>query len=592
MRPSRPRLLPLLALAGLLFANSSGLAQTYVNISKSPGWQSACPRIKVDDVGNIHAVWAEIYTLSGIYFTSGDAFYSKYDIGSRQWSTPINLSGSGLVANEEGYLVDVDADAAGNVYVVYVNRNAIVLRIFAGGAWGAGVELHRNAGTIDQVRVAVTPQGDIFTCWWEIAPGVCYSRARIGGYWEGVKQISPSGMRCKFPDIAVGANVALCAYMGVTDVTYHLVVTGRALTSGANWSSPKRATGSPDQEQQPAVAVDAGDIAHLVYTPEFDSERIVRYIFGTSAGFSAPKDLTILENLHYPAIIAKGSDLYVCWQSSRGVGYSFRVDAAWTPPAVLPGTLGVLYLTDLATSPDQDDIYFVWENGAGLGAEIYWSGPLPLTENTPPVAAFSFTPATAIFPADISFDASASRDPDGTVSQYFWDFNDGSTGTGKTITHNYKTYGTFTVRLTVTDNKGATAGLAKSVVILRLFQPLGLRVDTQADESLFRVRYLNIITWQKNPANDAIGATISTYRIYRKKKAEPDSAYVAISEVPGNTFAYTDKTVSTVAEKDLYAYTVTSLNAEGKESPITASAAGAPSSPERQSLIRRGRLKG
>ncbi len=148
-------------------------------------------------------------------------------------------------------------------------------------------------------------------------------------------------------------------------------------------------------------------------------------------------------------------------------------------------------------------------------------------------------------------------------------------GTGKTVTHNYKTYGTFTVSLTVTDNQGAKDSLSKSVAILRLFQPLGIQVESQADESLFRVRYLNIVSWRKNPANEAIGATIATYRIYRKKKAEPDSAYRAISDVTGNTFTYTDKSVATAADKGLYAYTVTSLTAEGKESPIMAGSAGA-----------------
>jgi PKD repeat protein len=592
MRPIRQRLLPLLIFGGLLFWGTSSLAQNYVNLSKSPGWQSACPRIKVDADGNIHAVWVEIYTLSGIYFTSGDAFYSRYDIVNRQWSTPINLSNSGQVANDEGYLVDIDADASKNVYVVYVNGNAIFLRIFAGGSWGAAVELARDSTAIDQVRVAVTPQGDIFTCWWEIGAGICRSRARIGGNWESVKLISPPGTRSKFPDIAVGTNLAYCAFMGVADGNYHLIVTSRALTAGANWSSPVRATSSADQEQQPAVAIDGGDIAHIVYTPEFDTERIVRYVFGTTAGFSAPKDVTIQEDLHYPAILAGGSNLYVCWQSSRGVGYSFRVEGAWTPAAILPGTVSVLYLTDLATSPDQDNIYFVWENGAGLGTEIYWSGPLPLSENTPPVADFSFTPATAIFPADISFDASASRDPDGTLTQYSWSFGDGGTGTGKTVTHNYKTYGTFTVKLTVTDNRGATASLTKSIEILRLYQPLDIQVETRADESLFRVRYLNIITWAKNPANDSIGATISAYRVYRKKKAEADSAYAAVGEVSGSTFTYTDKTANTAAEKGLYAYTVTSLNSDGKESPITTSAAGTPASPGKPALARRGRVKG
>ena len=569
----------------------SSPAQNIVNISNSPGWQSACPRIKVDTAGNIHAVWAEIYTLSGIFFTSGDAFYSRFNIVSRQWSTPVNLSNSGQVDNFEGYLVDIDIDAAGNVYVVYLNDNAIVLRILAGGAWGAPFEVGRNATTIDQVRVAVTPNGDIFTCWWEIAPGTCHSRARVGGNWESVRQISAPGVRSKFPDIAVGANVVGCAFMAVVGETYRLVVTGRAPTAGAAWSNPVRATSSPDQEQQPAVAIDAADVAHIVYTPEFDTKRIVRYVFGTSGGFSAPLDLTLQEDLHYPAIVANGGNLYVCWQSSRGVGTRFRVDGVWTAPAILPGSGEVLYLTDLAVSPDREAVYFVWENGKGLSTEIYWSGPQPLAENVPPEAGFSFTPATAIFPADIAFDASASKDPDGTIASYAWSFGDGGVGTGKTVTHNYKTYGTFTVSLTVTDNQGAKDSLSKSLEILRLFQPLGIQVESQADESLFRVRYLNIVSWLKNPANEAIGATIATYRIYRKKKAEPDSAYRAISDVAGSTFTYTDKSVATAEEKGLYAYTVTSLTAEGKESPIMAGSAGGLALPDRTSLIRKNRLK-
>jgi len=591
MSLNRQRLLPLLVAGALLLGAVSSPAQNIVNISNSPGWQSACPRIKVDTGGNIHAVWAEIYTLSGIFFTSGDAFYSRYNVLTRQWSTPINLSNSGQVDNFEGYLVDIDVDAAGNVYVVYLNDNAIVMRILAGGAWSAAFEVGRNASTIDQVRVAVTPNGDIFTCWWEIAPGTCHARARVGGNWEAVRQISVPGVRSKFPDIAVGTGYVGCAFMAVVGDTYRLVVTARPMTAGASWSSPVRATSSPDQEQQPAVAIDAADVADIVYTPEFDTKRIVRYVFGTSGGFSAPLDLTPQEDVHYPAIVANGGNLYVCWQSSRGVGSRFRVDGVWTAAAIVPGSGEVLYLTDLATSPDQEDIYFVWENGKGLSTEIYWSGPQPLAENVPPLAAFSFTPATAIFPADILFDASASSDPDGTIAGYSWSFGDGGAGTGKTVTHNYKTYGTFTVSLTVTDNQGAKGSLSKSLAILRLFQPLGIQVESQPDESLFRVRFLNIVSWRKNPANDAIGAEIVTYRIYRKKQAEPDSAYRAISDVTGSTFTYTDKSVADAADKGLYAYTVTSLTADGKESPIMAGSAGALALPDRPSLTRKNRLK-
>lgn len=64
-----------------------------------------------------------------------------------------------------------------------------------------------------------------------------------------------------------------------------------------------------------------------------------------------------------------------------------------------------------------------------------------------------------------SFDASGSSDPDGSVASYAWDFGDGSTGTGATATHTYAAAGTYSVKLTVTDNSGATGSVTKSVTV-------------------------------------------------------------------------------------------------------------------------------
>jgi len=51
-------------------------------------------------------------------------------------------------------------------------------------------------------------------------------------------------------------------------------------------------------------------------------------------------------------------------------------------------------------------------------------------------------------------DASQSRDPDGTIASYSWNFGDGSTGSGRTASHTYAREGGYTIRLTVTDNDG------------------------------------------------------------------------------------------------------------------------------------------
>ncbi|MER7073569.1 PKD domain-containing protein [Terrabacter sp. NPDC000476] len=81
--------------------------------------------------------------------------------------------------------------------------------------------------------------------------------------------------------------------------------------------------------------------------------------------------------------------------------------------------------------------------------------------NQAPTAAFG----SSCSGATCGFDASASSDSDGTIASYAWDFGDGSTGSGKTPSHPYAASGTYSVKLTVTDDKGATGTLTKDVVV-------------------------------------------------------------------------------------------------------------------------------
>ncbi len=86
--------------------------------------------------------------------------------------------------------------------------------------------------------------------------------------------------------------------------------------------------------------------------------------------------------------------------------------------------------------------------------------PPPEEENIPPVAVFVYDPATPKAGETITFDATASLDPDGTIKSYQWNLGDGTVLSGPdkaVITHAYGQPGMYTVTLVVVDDKGATS---------------------------------------------------------------------------------------------------------------------------------------
>ena len=85
--------------------------------------------------------------------------------------------------------------------------------------------------------------------------------------------------------------------------------------------------------------------------------------------------------------------------------------------------------------------------------------------NTPPSAVVAANPSSGPAPLTVAFDASGSRDPEGTALSFTWAFGDGSTGTGATPSHAYARGGTFTATVTVTDGGGQTATASTNVTV-------------------------------------------------------------------------------------------------------------------------------
>lgn len=90
-------------------------------------------------------------------------------------------------------------------------------------------------------------------------------------------------------------------------------------------------------------------------------------------------------------------------------------------------------------------------------------------ENQPPVADFFWTPQNPSQNQPITFDASASQDPDGTIISYEWDWdNDGiydETQSSPTTTHIWTIAGSYPVTVRVTDDDDASSTVIKTVIV-------------------------------------------------------------------------------------------------------------------------------
>ncbi|KON32482.1 hypothetical protein AC477_02965, partial [miscellaneous Crenarchaeota group-1 archaeon SG8-32-1] len=83
------------------------------------------------------------------------------------------------------------------------------------------------------------------------------------------------------------------------------------------------------------------------------------------------------------------------------------------------------------------------DNLGAVGSKV----AVQVIKNRPPVAALTESVVIIDKKQVVTFDASPSYDPDGAIVEYFWDFEDGTTGTGVSINHSYSESGLYTAAL-------------------------------------------------------------------------------------------------------------------------------------------------
>jgi hypothetical protein len=120
-------------------------------------------------------------------------------------------------------------------------------------------------------------------------------------------------------------------------------------------------------------------------------------------------------------------------------------------------------------------------NGLTMGAYIGSENEPPVDENKPPVASFTWTSSNPNANQTITFDASTSNDPDGSITKYEWDWDNNGvyekSQNTPTATNSWAQAGSYSVKLQVMDNGGLTSTKTMTVSV----NSIGGNSDTNGD---------------------------------------------------------------------------------------------------------------
>jgi len=158
------------------------------------------------------------------------------------------------------------------------------------------------------------------------------------------------------------------------------------------------------------------------------------------------------------------------------------------------------------------------------------------------------TPTSGLAPLTVSFNGSSSSDSDGTIASYSWDFGDSTNASGVTTSHTYNTAGTYTARLTVTDDDGA---VSSATVVISATAPVPA-APSSLTVTAASASQLNL-AWIDNASNE------DGFKIERCSGTNCTS-FAQVATVGANVRTYSNTGLS---KNTVYTYRVRAYNSFG-----------------------------
>ena len=340
--------------------------------------------------------------LLGFFFSSQIAQADWSPVTRLTWTSgPSTFPAIAIDSNSHIHVVWEDSTPFN--YEIYYKKSTD-----GGATWSGAQRLTSTSGSSFSPAIAIDSDNNPHVVWYDETPGnfeIYYKKSTDGGTtWSTIKRLTWISDTSYYPVIATdSSNVIHVVWEDGTPSSGYEINYKRSTDGGATWGETQRLTWTSGTSAYPAIALDSSDTIHVVWQEHLSFSSEIYYKKSTDAGttWSAAKRLTWTNGQVYaydPAIaIDSGNIIHVVWShdkpGNREIYYKKSADGGttwgatqrltWTSgeswhPAIAADSGNTIHVVWQDNTPGNDDIYYKRSTDGGAT----WSAAQRLTSNS------------------------------------------------------------------------------------------------------------------------------------------------------------------------------------------------------------------
>ncbi len=565
---------------------SSTAAQDYCRV----------PKVAVDELKNAHAVWIQ---------ESGGATEEIWHNWTKngKWQNKAIRANISKNKGWEGPWPQIKVDINGDPSVVYASKTSgayeVYTKKFSNDRWGQEIDVSASGNSSSRPSLVINPITNDYFCYWQNEEGGgfrTWTKYLIGGEGDWIDAgVVPTDFRAYEPkaDVDYSGKIYLVYINRQSNKTIHFTENEEA-TDEYTWTDTRMISDGHTGLNFPIpdIAVDKDGNCYVVWmeVKGGDIEVLFKKRVNNVWDNTAKNISQSSANSENPVIAVdkKTRDIYVAWEENDKVLLRFYDESkgSWQPKEVVTER-HPLTESDPLNPVQQDiglcvsvygDVHIVYTEEHSGNTNIYHRYKVG-REPDHPVAPLGYptlqtrlelnNTKTNIFswgrnPENGAFHLTnyiVYRKREGQSNNRYVKQAELSTDKYLYRDMGLSTNVKYEYAVTVKDKFDHESNRSTSATELPVFIPQELNVTTKLNKALFSIEKINTLNWTDSRLNDPIQNR--SYKIYRKKSTEEDSAFTLIYTADANSTSFTDRRLSW---NEKFVYRITVMDDRGNES--------------------------